>query len=164
MARRYCSVNDVKKYLPPNIIVEGENPTPNFRNPAPETAKNIDLDFFVDQASDQVDANLGGIYDVPLVMKNSGGDVGYPNPIPTICAILAAQMYYNQPLQGADRQYSDAQKERFEWAMNELVRIQNGEVRLIGQRALRGDRFIRSTLRNAPNNPAEGGRSKGKNQ
>lgn len=164
MARRYCTINDVKQYLPPNVTTEGDNPTPNFRNPAPETAKNIDLDFFIDEASSQIDANIGTIYDVPLVQKNNGGEVSYPHPIPTICAILAAQMYYNQALQGADRQYSESQKERFEWATNELIRIQNGEVRLIGQRSTRGDRFVRSSLRGAPRNPAEGGRSKGKNQ
>ena len=46
MARAYCSTEDVKQYLPPNIVSEGENPVPNFRNPAPETAKNVDIEFF----------------------------------------------------------------------------------------------------------------------
>jgi hypothetical protein len=164
MARRYCTINDVKQYLPPNITLEGDNPIPNFRNPSPESAKNIDLDFFIEEASSQIDANIGVIYDVPLVQKNNGGEISYPHPIPVICAILSAQMYYNQPLQGADRQYSEAQKTRFDWAMNELVRIQNGEIRLSGQRSTKGDRFVRSTLRGAPKNPAEGGRSKGQNQ
>jgi hypothetical protein len=48
--------------------------------------------------------------------------------------------------------------------MNELVRIQNGEIRLFGQRNTRGDRFVRSTLRGIPNNPRKDGTSKGKNQ
>ena len=95
---------------------------------------NIDLDFFIEQASSQIDANLSIQYDVPLKQMNLGGDLSYPHPIPVICAILAAQMYYSQALQGADRQFSEAQKDRFEWAMNELVRIQNGEIRLFGQR------------------------------
>ena len=69
-----------------------------------------------------------------------------------------------QALQGAEPQYSDAQKVRFDFAQNELVRIQNGELRLFGQRNLRGDRFVRSTLRGMPTNPAEGKRSKGPNQ
>ena len=134
MARSYCSTEDVKQYLPPNVVTEGDNPTPNFRNPAPETATNIDLDFFIEQASSQIDANLSIQYDVPLKQMNLGGDLSYPHPIPVICAILAAQMYYSQALQGADRQFSEAQKDRFEWAQTQLVRIQNGEIRLFGQR------------------------------
>jgi len=164
MPRSYCSTSDVKQYLPPNVVAEGDNPVPNFRNPAPETATNIDLDFFIEQASSEIDANLSVQYDVPLKQMNLGGDLAYPHPIPVICAILAAQMYYSQALQGADRQFSEAQKDRFEWAMNELVRIQNGEIRLFGQRNTRGDRFVRSTLRGIPANPTEGKRSKGKSQ
>ena len=46
MARLYCSKEDVKKYLPPNIVVEGDNPSPSYRNPTPESVFNIDLDYF----------------------------------------------------------------------------------------------------------------------
>jgi phage gp36-like protein len=164
MARSYCSTEDVKQYLPPNVVAEGDNPTPNFRNPTPESAANVDLDFFIQQASADIDANLATQYDVPLKQVNIGGEVNYPHPIPVICAILAAQMYYMQALQGAESQYSDAQKQRFDFAQNQLVRIQNGEIRLFGQRNLRGERFVRSTLRGMPVNPAEGKRSKGSGQ
>ena len=164
MARSYCSTEDVKQYLPPNVVTEGDNPTPNFRNPTPESAANVDLDFFIQQASADIDANLATQYDVPLKQVNIGGEVNYPHPIPVICAILAAQMYYMQALQGAESQYSDAQKQRFDFAQNQLVRIQNGEIRLFGQRNLRGERFVRSTLRGMPVNPAEDKRSKGSGQ
>lgn len=164
MARAYCNIDDVKKYLPPNVVTEGDNPNPNFRNPAPETAKNLDLDFFIQQASQDIDANLATIYDVPLKQVNVGGEVAYPYPIPVICGILAAQMYYSQALQGTDKQFSDAQKERFDFAQNQLVRIQNGEIRLFGQRNTRGDRFVRATLRGIPGNPRKDGVSKGKSQ
>lgn len=164
MARAYCDIEDVKQYLPPNVITEGDNPNPNFRNPAPETAKNLDLDFFIQQASQDIDANLATIYDVPLKQVNIGGEVAYPYPVPVICAILAAQMYYSQALQGADKQFSEAQKERFDFAQNQLLRIQNGEMRLFGQRNTRGDRFVRATLRGIPNNPRKNGESKGKSQ
>jgi len=70
MARAYCTVNDVKKYLPPNVVLEGENPVPNFRNPSPETASNIDVDFFIQQASAEIDGNLATQYDVPLKQVN----------------------------------------------------------------------------------------------
>lgn len=164
MARAYCNTDEVKQYLPPNVVTEGSNPNPNFRNPSPETASNVNLDFFIQQASAQIDANLAIIYDVPLKQVNLGGEVSYPNPIPVICAILAAQMYYSQALQGADKQFSEAQKERFEFAQNALVRIQNGEIRLFGQRNTRGDRFVRATLRGIPQNPKKDGTSKGRNQ
>ena len=91
MARSYCSTEDVKQYLPPNVVTEGDNPTPNFRNPTPESAANVDLDFFIQQASADIDANLATQYDVPLKQVNIGGEVNYPHPIPVICAILAAQ-------------------------------------------------------------------------
>lgn len=164
MPRSYCSVSDVKQYLPPNVVTEGDNPVPNFRNPTPESASNINIDFFIQQASAEIDANLATIYDVPLKQVNMGGDVSYPHPIPVICAILAAQMYYMQALQGSDAQYSEAQKVRFDFAQNQLVRVQNGEIRLFGQRNLRGDRFVRSTLRGIAINPTEGKRSKGQSQ
>lgn len=166
MSRSYCTTNDVKRYLPPNVVTEGENPLPNFRNPSPETASNVDLDFFIQQASADIDANLATQYDVPLKQVNIGGEVSYPHPIPIICAILAAQMYYSQALQGADKQFSEAQKERFDFAQNQLVRIQNGELRLFGQRNTRGSRFVRSTLYGTPLNPVQTGerRSKGKSQ
>jgi len=164
MARAYCNTDAVKQYLPPNVVTEGQNPNPNFRNPAPETAANVDLDFFIGQASAQIDANLATIYDVPLKQMNIGGEVSYPHPIPVICAVLAAQSYYSQALQGADKQFSEAQRDRYDNAMNELVRIQNGEIRLFGQRNTRGDRFIRGSLRGIPNNPRKDGVSKGKSQ
>jgi hypothetical protein len=154
MSRSYCNTNDLKQYLPPNVVIEGRNPNPNFRNPAPETASNLNLDFFIQQASADIDANLAIQYDVPLKQVNIGGEVAYPHPIPMICAILAAQMYYSQALQGADSQFSEAQKDRFDFAQTQLVRIQNGEIRLFGQRNTRGDRFVRSTLRGMPDNPS----------
>ena len=162
MARSYCDTNDVRNYLPPNVVLEGKNPNPNFRNPSPETGTNLDLDYFIQQASSDIDANLAVQYDVPLKQVNIGGEVAYPHPIPVICAILAAQMFYSQALQGADSQFSEAQKDRFEWAQTQLVRIQNGEIRLFGQRNTRGDRFVRSTLRGIPENPtAKDRRSQG---
>lgn len=164
MGRSYCSVESVKRYLPPNVVAEGDNPLPNFRNPAPETASNLNLEFFIQQASADIDANLATIYDVPLKQVNIGGEVSYPHPIPVICAILAAQMFYSQALQGADKQFSEGQKERFNFAQSQLVRIQNGEIRLFGQRNTRGDRFVRATLRGIPNNPNKKGESSGPNR
>ena len=121
MARAYCNTDAVKQYLPPNVVTEGQNPNPNFRNPAPETAANVDLDFFIGQASAQIDANLATIYDVPLKQMNIGGEVSYPHPIPVICAVLAAQSYYSQALQGADKQFSEAQRDRYDNAMNGVL-------------------------------------------
>lgn len=161
MPRLYCSKEDVKKYLPPNIVVEGTNPTPNFRNPTAESVMNIDLDYFVEQASDEIDGALATQYDVPLKKVNFDGEIGYPRPILEITAILAAARIFEQKLQGADRQYSESIKARTLWAYDQIYKIQNGEMRLYGNRNTRGDRFTRSTLRNIPKNPAVDGKSKG---
>lgn len=159
MSRLYCSKQDVKQYLPPNIVVEGDNPSPNYRNPTPESVLNIDLDYFIIQASDEVDGAAATQYDVPLKKINFDGEIGYPRPIPEITAILAASRIYEQSLLGADRQMSDGVKERVKWAYDQLARIQNGELRIYGNRNTRGDRFVRAPLRNIPRNPAEGGRT-----
>jgi phage gp36-like protein len=161
MPRLYCSKEDVKKYLPPNIVVEGTNPTPNYRNPNAESVFNIDIDFFVEQASDEIDGALSTQYDVPLKKVNFDGEISYPKPILEIAAILAAARIFEQKLQGADRQYSEAIKARVEWAYQQIYKIQNGELRIFGNRNTRGDRFVRGTLRGVPRNPAEGNRSKG---
>ncbi len=161
MARLYCSKEDVKKYLPPNIVVEGDNPAPDYRNPTPQSVFNIDLDYFVEAASDEVDGALATQYDVPLKKVNFDGEVNYPKPIPEIVAIFAAARIYEQKLQGADRQRSDAIKERNKRAYEQLYKLQNGELRIYGNRNTRGSRFVRSPLQGVPRNPAEGGRSKG---
>lgn len=160
MARSYCSTTDVEKYLPANLTVGSS--TGNFRNPNPANVSTTELDFFIEQASDYVDSAIATQYETPLKKTNSGGTVSYPNPIPQITSILAAQTIYAQKLQGADAQYSEAQKTRLEWAETQLARIQNGEIRLLGQRNTMGDRFVRGTIRNIPKNPTEGGKS-GKN-
>ena len=161
MARLYCSKEDVKKYLPPNIVVEGDNPSPSYRNPTPESVFNIDLDYFIEQASDEVDGSLATQYDVPLKKVNFDGEINYPKPILEIVAILAASRIFEQKLQGADRQMSDAIKDRVKWAYEQLYKLQYGELRIYGNRNTRGSRFVRSPLQGVPRNPAEGGRSKG---
>lgn len=161
MARLYCSIQDVKKYLPPNVVVEGENPTPDYRNPTPESVANIDINYFVQQASDEVDAALATQYDVPLKKVNFDGEILYPRPIPEIVAVFAATRIFEQKLQGVDRQYSEAMKVRSDWAYDQLAKIQNGELRIFANRNTRGDRFVRSTLRGVPRNPAVDGKSKG---
>jgi len=160
MARLYCSKQDVKKYLPPNITIEGDNPTPSYRNPAPETVFNIDIDYFIQQVSDEIDGSLATQYDVPLKKVNFDGEIVYPKPILEITAILAAARIYEQKLQGADRQMSEALKDRVKWAYDQLDRIQDGSLRIYGNRNTRGDRFVRSTIRNIPRNPTEGGKSR----
>jgi hypothetical protein len=161
MARLYCSKQDVKKYLPPNITIEGDNPSPSYRNPAPQTVYNIDLDYFIQQVSDEVDGSLSTQYEVPLKKINFDGEISYPKPIPEIVAILAASRIYEQKLQGADRQLSESTKDRIKWAYDQLDRIQDGRLRIYGIRNTRGDRFVRGTIRNIPKNPAEGGKSRG---
>jgi len=161
MARLYCSKEDVKKYLPPNIVVEGDNPSPSYRNPTPESVFNIDLDYFIEQASDELDGALATQYDVPLKKVNFDGEVNYPRPVLEIVAILAASRIFEQKLQGADRQSSESIKDRTKWAYEQIYKLQNGELRIYGNRNTRGSRFVRSPLQGVPKNPARDGKSGG---
>jgi hypothetical protein len=161
MSRKYCTVDNVKQYLPQNIIIEGQNPDPNPFNPSPETLPSINIEFFIEQACIEIDSALATIYDVPLKKINFGGDVQYPPPVPSIAALLASQMIWEQRLQGTDSQRSESQKEREKWAHDELTMIQNGERRLMAQRATRGNRYVRNTALDIPKNPVKDGKSTG---
>ncbi|MBS1722341.1 MAG: DUF1320 family protein [Armatimonadetes bacterium] len=158
---QYCQIEDVKVYLPNNIVVEGDNATPDPYNPEPANLTVINIEFFIQQATQRINALIRTVYDVPLKKINQGGTVAFPDPVPAVCAILAAQMVYEQKLMGAERETSEPQKRREEWAENMMTRLQNGEVVLEGQRRTRSSRFISNTLRGAPRNPAVEGRSKG---
>jgi len=158
---KYCNIEDVVVYLPNNINVEGVNSNPDPYNPEPANLLVDNIEFYIEQATQRINALIRAVYDVPLKKINQGGVVDFPSPIPTICAILASQMIYEQKLQGADRESSDSQKRREEWSENMLVRLQNGEIVLEGQRRTRSSRFISNTLRGAPKNPAVEGRSQG---
>ena len=159
MPTTYCTEIDVRQYLPKNVTTEGDNPNPNYRDPSPETISQTEILYFIEQASRYVDSILGALFDVPFKRVNMGGEVDFPRPIKLLSSIYSAQQIYAQRLQGADKQFSDAQKQRETFAMDLLRRIQNGEVKLIGQRGNRGDRFVRSTLRPAPRNPSPEGKS-----
>lgn len=161
MSRQYCSVQDVKQYLPKNIVIEGQNPDPNPFNPSPESLPSINIEFFIEQACIEIDSALATIYDVPLKKINFGGDVQYPPPIRNIAALLASQMIWEQRLQGTDSQRSEAQKDREKWAKDELTLIQNGERRLLIQRSTRSNRYIRNTAIDMPKNPVKDGKSQG---
>lgn len=155
----YCTDTDVKQYLPPNITSEGDNPSPNFRNPQPETISKQDIIYYIEMASRYVDGMLGSIFNTPFKKVNHGGEIDFPRPIKQLTAIYATQQIYAQKLQGADRAFSEAQKNREDFAKDLLRRVENGEVHLIGQLGNRGDRFVRSSLRGSPKNPAADGKS-----
>jgi hypothetical protein len=158
---KYCEIEDVIVYLPNNIIVEGANSTPDPYNPEPSNLVIENIDFYIEQATQRINALIGSVYDVPLKKTNQGGTVAFPSPIPAVCAILAAQMIYEQKLMGADRETSEAQKRREDFAEGMMVRLQNGEIVLEGQRRTRSSRFVSNNLRGAPKNPAVEGRSQG---
>lgn len=158
----YCTIDDVKVYLPNNVIVEGTNPVPNPMNPEPDSVTTVNIEFYVKAAAQRINACLRTIYDVPLKKINQGGTIQFPDPVPFINAVLAAQMIYEQKLQGADREKSESQKSREENAEKTLTAIQNGELLLDGQRFTRSSRFVSNTLYPVPKNPAVEGKSQGK--
>ena len=112
MPRAYCTIEDVTRYLPDNVRVEGTNPLPDPFDREPETLLTINIQFYILQASSVIESALKSLYDVPFRLVNEGGVRTYPTPLPQINALLAAMMIYEQRLQGADRARSDSQKER----------------------------------------------------
>jgi hypothetical protein len=139
--------------LPSNVQVQGTNPSPGFANPNRDQLPTVDIQYFILEASDQVDSLLSMQYDTPLRQTNSDGFIGYPKPIPYITSVLAAQMIYSQILQGAEKQFSEAQKDREKLAYDQIKEIKDGIRRLRGQR----NRFYTGDLYNKRYGPPFGG-------
>jgi len=155
MARpRYCSAEDVRRYLPRNIVVEGENASPNPRNPRPETLDIDTINEFIEDACDYIDTEIGTIYNVPLQKTNIGGSVQYPPPIPSIAARLAAKFIFEQRLSSSDTQQGEFINNHYNQALRELNGVVTGTRRLIGQLGQMGNRFTRSAWHGIPPMPS----------
>ena len=150
---KYCDVNSVRKFLPSNLFVEGDNDNPTFGSPQSDNLSLDTIEFYIEMASGLIDAAIGTIYDVPLRETNRGGIIGYPQPIPYIASLLTARFIYEQVLQGSDNQKTEEQKEGEKRALNELKLVQNGERVLDHIRATKSSRYVTGTLYNAPFNP-----------
>ncbi|MGG2324650.1 hypothetical protein, partial [Salmonella enterica] len=92
----------------------------------PVDVYSTDMDYFIQQACQQIDSSLSTQFWTPFKKVNQGGEVNDPQPIPRICALLTAELIYEQRLQGTDRSNSEAMKARKEEAMNLIYAIQNG--------------------------------------
>ena len=152
---RYCSVTEVRRYLPIAVVIEGENPNPNPRNPQAESLETSDIEAFIDDACGYIDSELGSIYSVPLRMTNMDGNVVYPPPIPTIAARYAAKLIFEQRLSGADQQSGEFVKKHYEEALRDLNGVVTGSRRLIGQFGQIGVRFARAAWYGIPPMPAK---------
>lgn len=151
----YCTNADVRRFLPRGVVVEGENPTPSSRNPNAESLQIEDLAEYISQADMYINGELAAIYEVPLKKVNLGGHVGYPPPIPSISARLAAKFVFEQRLSGADRQVGDFNKGIYDQAMLELNAVIRGNRRLMGQNGNLSSRFSRSAWHPIPPNPVK---------
>jgi len=141
----YCSVSDVKRFLPKAVTVEGLTPTPpNVLNPSPVSMSDSDISGFIALADSDIDSRLSAIYDVPLKKVNMGGTVKFPPPIPLISARFAAMLIFQQRLFGAEHQEGEWVKENFSRATDELLDIEAGRQRLAGQYSTRSARFVKS--------------------
>lgn len=158
----YSEVNDVKFYLAKAISTEDSNPTPSFLNPNPESILNGDDDTevgsikgFISQADQYINGELSSIYMVPLKKVNTGGLVGYPAPIPSISARLAAKFIWEQRLSGADKASGDFIENHYKQAMIELNELVRGNRRLFGQNGQMGSRFSRASWHQIPPYPGK---------
>ena len=152
---RYCSAADVRRYLPRAVVIEGENPTPNPRNPRPESLDTDDVNAFIDDACMYIDSELGSIYVTPLHKTNMDGTAVYPPPIPSIAARLAAKFIFEQRLSGTDQQAGEFVNNHYTQALRELNGVVTGSRRLLGQNGQTGSRFARAAWFGIPPMPAK---------
>jgi len=152
----YCTASDVKLYLNEAVSVEGDNPSPDFLDPNPESLSSIDLAGYIETADQYINGQIGSIYMVPLKKHNMGGVVSYPPPISTISARLAARYVWMERLTGADKgSGGDLIEKHYTEALRELNEILNGNRRLNGQSGQVGERFTRSSWHGVPPRPSK---------
>ena len=137
----YCTVDDVHIFLPKAIRVEGDNPSPDPRDPNPESLTDAEAEGFIEQADQYINGRIGAIYDVPLKKSNVGGTLSYPHPIPSISAPFAAKFIWQKRLAGADRETGNFVERHYQEAMEELNDVLRGHVRLMGQDSWKSKRF-----------------------
>jgi len=151
----YCTVAEVKLYLAQALSVEGDNPTPSFLDPNPESLTLIDIDSYIGQASQYIDGELSSIYMVPLKKLNQGGLVSYPPPVPSIAARIAAKFIWEERLTGADKAGGDFIENHYKQATATLNEIVRGNIRIIGENGQLGSRFSRAPWHQVPPYPAK---------
>ena len=138
----YCTVNDVKMWLPKAVTVEGAaGSPPNMLHPNPVSITNSDIESYIRQADSDINSRLSAVYDVPLKKANMGGKVAYPDPIPLISARFTAMLIFQQRLSGSEKADAEWVRDNFDKAMNELTHIQAGHQRLENQDSARSSRF-----------------------
>ena len=137
----YCTVDDVQLFLPKAIRVEGVNPSPDPRDPNPESLLDTEVESYIAQADQYINDRVGAVYDVPLRKTNVGGVLGYPHPIPSISARLAAKFIWQRRLAGADRETGNFVDKHYAEAMEELNDVLRGHIRLGGQDSWKSKRF-----------------------
>ncbi len=146
----YCTTSDVRLYLPRAVVIEGENPNPHVLDPRPESLTTVDLQSYIASADDQINALIGGIYNVPLKQTNIDGTVKYPDPIPFISSVMSAWMVFQQRLSGSEKASGEFTERMYKVAMSRLEYIVNGYNWLRGQDSYRSHRTINSDLFAAP--------------
>lgn len=151
----YATSDEVKFYLADAVSTEGDNPLPSFLNPNPESILDVDLENYISQADQYINAELGSIYMVPLKKVNMGGLVSFPPPIPSISARLAAKFVWEQRLTGADKASGEFVENHYKQAMLELNEIVRGNRRLFGQNGQMGSRFSRASWHQISPYPAK---------
>ena len=152
----YCTADDVKKWLPKAVTVQGAagNP-PNVLHPNPVSITTLELEDYIRRADSDINSRLSAVYDVPLKKANMGGRVDYPDPIPLISARFTAMLIFQERLSGAEKADAEWVRENFDKAMNELMAIQAGHQRLENEESTRSSRFAYSNWFNLPPYPSK---------
>ena len=146
----YSAKSDVRLFLPRALVLQGENPTPNPRDPRPESLLDTDMNSYITMADSIINGRLATIYDVPLRKANIGGIVDYPYPIRMISAVFSAWMIWQQRLSGSEKAASEFVERMYKIATQQLDNIENKRIRLRGQDSYTVSRTVRNDLWAAP--------------
>jgi len=120
------------------------------------TVLDTDVSSWIERASEEINANLSSIYEVPLrCYKEPDFTTGltttkYPPPIGLMCARLVAGHIFDEVVQQQQEpDIADWGKNQRALAYDDLTRIKAGLVVLSGQ-VFTGRRFVRQSLFDHP--------------
>lgn len=153
----YCTVEDVRKILPQNIVI-GKNV---IKDNAQITEERVQ--YMIEEMASQIDSYLTALYRIPLIpfkISDISADPivfvsKYPDPIPLVNARLtSANIYDTIFMSQQEPNQSEWGKNNRALAFDDLKMIQSGTIQLKGQEYV-NMRFVRMSLLDPPRIPTK---------
>lgn len=149
---QYCTVDDIQLILPDGHVIGTNLSDENV------TVLSADVSDWILFASSTIDSYLSGIYRVPLVQYKEPDfsanpitfTAKYPDPIPLVCARLAASHIYDEVIMSQQSpNISEWGKNNRALAFDTMRDIQSGLIKLRNQ-PITNFRFVRGSLYDEP--------------